>query len=475
MMENLDAAQLWAEEEFAHARLRDKRRTARLVDMAAEAARHPAGRISALFSTDAQRQGAYDWLENPACEPGSVARASHQATARRCQNQPLVFVPVDKASLTLADPQVRKDLGPVGTRVTRARGLQVMSAIAVDEEGTPQGLLGQAYWSRTNEPHAVPAHRRPVQEKETRYWEQVMGQARQNLSAQAAGSKPWFQVDREGDAWPVIVGALELRQDQYLTIRASWNRRLQDCPGSQEQGQGAAYLWGCLQDHPVLGDYQLHVSAGPKRTAREAIMQLRAGPVTLDLYNKQTKTHQPARVWAVLVQESTAVPAGQKPIEWLLLTTYPVHSVQDAGLVVWAYTQRWRIEEFHKAWKSGCRVEDIQLEESERIVKWAIILAAVAMRLVRLTYLARHQPQRPARQELTEYEVEALLDLDVEGHLEPATLTVWEAVDAIARLGGYVGPSSGGPPGMLVLTRGWVRVQAVATAYRNRADKAAAG
>lgn len=97
------------------------------------------------------------------------------------------------------------------------------------------------------------------------------------------------------------------------------------------------------------------------------------------------------------------------------------------------------------------------------------------MRLVRLTYLARHQPQRPARQELTEYEVEALLDLDVEGHLEPATLTVWEAVDAIARLGGYVGPSSGGPPGILVLTRGWVCVQAVATAYRNRADKAAAG
>ena len=80
-------------------------------------------------------------------------------------DQTLVFVPVDKASLTLADPQVRKDLGPVGTRVTRARGLQVMSAIAVDEEGTPQGLLGQAYWSRTNEPHAVPAHRRPVQEK----------------------------------------------------------------------------------------------------------------------------------------------------------------------------------------------------------------------------------------------------------------------------------------------------------------------
>ena len=57
-------------------------------------------------------------------------------------------------------------------------------------------------------------------------------------------------------------------------------------------------------------------------------------------------------------------------------------------------------------------------------------MAAVAMRLVRLTYLARHQPQRPARQELTEYEVEALLDLDVESHLEPATLTVWEALSA---------------------------------------------
>src|ERR1700731_3390398 len=115
MIENNAESRKWAEEEFGQARLRDKRRTDRLISMASKAAINPAGQVSAVFTLETELQGAYDWLENPAVAPSAVAQASYRATALRCQGQPLVFVPVDKASLTLADPQRRKDIGPVGS------------------------------------------------------------------------------------------------------------------------------------------------------------------------------------------------------------------------------------------------------------------------------------------------------------------------------------------------------------------------
>ena len=81
------------------------------------------------------------------------------------------------------------------------------AAIAVSADNTPQGLLGQAYWTR---PRAL-RKRRPqerdrlkVQDKETRYWCEVMRQARDALGRRAPMTKPWFQLDRGGDAWPIL-------------------------------------------------------------------------------------------------------------------------------------------------------------------------------------------------------------------------------------------------------------------------------
>src|SRR5438270_12735408 len=187
MLEDNAELRKWAEQEFGQARLHDQRRTERLIRMASQAAAHPAGQISAVFTTDSEREAAYDWLENEAISPSAVAQACYRATAVRCLGQPLVFAPVDKASLTLTDPQRLKDLGPVGTRAKKGRGLQVMTGIAVDQEGTPQGLIGQAYWSRSDKPNPVNRNRRAVEEKETRYWGQVMKQGRGVFAEQAPG------------------------------------------------------------------------------------------------------------------------------------------------------------------------------------------------------------------------------------------------------------------------------------------------
>ena len=138
-----------------------------------------------------------------------------------------------------------------------------------------------------------------------------------------------------------------------------------------------------------------------------------------------------------------------------MLPNYPVHSFEDARLVVFGYTQRWRVEEFHKTWKSVCGIEDTLLAEATRIVIWAVILAAVAMRIERMKYLARMSPDAPASEELTQAEIDTVIGLtQPKGYKRGDMPTIGLAVRWIADLGGYTGKSSGGPPGSIVIGRG---------------------
>lgn len=142
-----------------------------------------------------------------------------------------------------------------------------------------------------------------------------------------------------------------------------------------------------------------------------------------------------------------------------MLTNRPVWTFAQALKVVDGYTHRWRIEEFHKTWKTGaCNVEGMQLHCSESAIRWATILSAVAARVERLKYLSRTEPNTPADAELLPHEIKALVVLHhrTAKHCDSLarTLTIGEAVLWIAQLGGYTGKSSGGPPGTITITRG---------------------
>ena len=189
-------------------------------------------------------------------------------------------------------------------------------------------------------------------------------------------------------------------------------------------------------------------------------MTVRAATVTLDLLNAWTSSKCALTVNAVWVRETSAAPRGERPLDWLLLTNYPIDSFDDAKLVLFGYTQRWRIEDFHKTWKSGvCDVESTQLHAKAHVIKWATILAAVAMRAERLKHLAREQPSLPASAELSATEVEALILLKRKYKKRTETITdamptIAQATLWIAELGGYTGKSSGGPPGSITIGRG---------------------
>ncbi|MDO9223133.1 MAG: IS4 family transposase [Caulobacter sp.] len=447
----------WGEEEFGRAGLGDARRHRRLIQMAVRVAEAPAGTVSAVFRTTAEREGAYRLLSNEHVDWLDIAEASHAACVERCRGERVVFVAEDGSSLNITDDTRAKGTGPIGARGMGARGFQLMNAIAITLDGVPVGICGQTWWARSEKADPRSDKAKSPEEKETRHWYELAAQVRERFATYGDGDTiAWFQYDRGGDAWPVLLDAQNI--GQWVTVRSSSDRRIADSPDGTRR-----YLRETVAASPVLGSYNLRVTGGPGRAARTAVMEVKACPVALQMTDDRTSKKHEVVVWAVSTKEVGSTPEGEKPLHWLLLTTRPVLDLQDAQLTIYGYTQRWRVEEFHKAWKSAyCDVEDLQLRSENGIRAWGTLLAAAAMRLLRLTYLSRHEPDRPATDEFSVDEIHAVhmaRDKDWNGKRIP---TIGQVTRWIADLGGYVGKSSGGPPGMIVLARGWERVAPIA-------------
>jgi hypothetical protein len=448
----------------------------RLVMMAEQAARAPAGLISDVFDSDATRQAAYDFLESPLVHHPPMQRALAEACARAAAPQPFAFVAIDGTTLTLTDVDGTKDFGNIGgRRGDRARGIKVISALGLEPTGVPLGIAAQRYWARPDKEHrSRREQKREVRErdgllKETQHWVDVIEEVHRRFDESRADA--WFVIDREGDA-QAILRALSASGHRF-TVRSSWNRTVQTAAG-----RGGLHDW--MQRQPICGSYPLEVAAHEKRTARTASMHLRTGRVVLEMRIGQTRYVEHLAVNVVWAREVDTAPDGEPPLDWMLLTNEPVESFEAACLVVFSYTQRWRIEELHKAWKSGlCGIEQTQLRSQKAVIKWATILCAVAARAERLKHRSRQQPEIAATAELSRHEIRALLLLKRAAKKRTEQVpddvpSLGQAVRWLADLGGYTGKSSGGPPGTITISRGLQRVRdAAAVLEQIERDRAA--
>ena len=230
-----------------------------------------------------------------------------------------------------------------------------------------------------------------------------------------------------------------------LTVRATHDRAVAD--------DQAKRLRELLEGQSALGAYILPVTGRTRRKKRDANMEVRFCRTSLLVGGGTNRRELP--MFAVLTRERGTTPVGEKPIEWLPLTTFPVESYEDAIRVIFGYSQRWRIEEHHKSWKSCCSVEDTQLRDFDSIVHWAIILACVALRIERLKYLGRNRPEVPADVDLNRDELDAIIMLSrTTEYVVGGTPPIGIVVRWIANLGGYTGKSSGGPEQTGCLPRG---------------------
>jgi hypothetical protein len=451
----MEGARRWAEEEFGAARLGDARRTRRLVRLASEVAAKPAGTVTQVCASSASREGAFRLLENDAVKWQPIAGCVREATMRRCRGREQVFVAVDATSLHITDEQCSKGIGSIGAADQGARGVHAMTALAVSNDGAPLGIVEQKLWVReSRSPRGEGG--RPKHGGESAFWCEVLGECRTAFVDGAADTTPWYQLDRGGDCWQVLDYASD--EDVLLTVRATHDRRLDD----------ARHLWEAVERAKVFAKTTLQLPAKPsvwrkKRVAgrrhavrvagrRPRIARLSIRATTVSVLVTTPEGSQPRVFNVVLVRETHR--AASDRVEWLLLTTHPIATRADVLAVVRGYSMRWRVEDFHRAWKRGhCNVEDTQLRSREALYKWVTLLAAVATRAQRLAHQARLTPQALATSELTAIELTALLALRAPKVPPPDPLTLQQAVRWIAELGGYIGPWNG-PPGPTVIGRG---------------------
>lgn len=410
-----------------------------------------------MIKNEAELQGAYDLLEEERVSAEDLCAAFADATCERAGANSWMFAVVDGTSVTVTDWTGEKGLGTTGNLTHGGRGLKVITALGVDPRGVTVGLLDQVWWARQNaRKHAADKRKhnasRPLEEKETRHWIEAIARARQR--AEANGKRLCFLIDREGDNRDILL-ALQAPGHDFI-VRAAWDRL------TQATGEDQQRLRQRIGGQSPIGTYDVDIKAAPSRAARAARMVVRTAHVTLMMRPRGRPRNETAQiavnvVWA---REEGTTPAGEKPLDWLLLTSLPVDSFEAARASVVGYTRRWRIEEMHRVWKSGgCQVEETQLRSAEGIKVWATILASVASRIERLRLLARVDPEQPASIDLDPDEIRALVllkrDRRKRGERIPSGMpTIGQATLWIAELGGYTGKSSGGPPGAVNIRRG---------------------
>ena len=171
------------------------------------------------------------------------------------------------------------------------------------------------------------------------------------------------------------------------------------------------------------------------------------------------REHRPSGPLRLRVVELREVspPQGATPVRWVLYTTANVADVASANRVIGHYEQRPTIEDYHKCWKTGCRVESRQYATAERLERVAGLLSVVAVRLLQLRTAARETPDAPAEDIAPRAWIEMLRTVR---KLPAAKLvTIRDFVRQLAGLGGHLLRKGDGEPGWITLWRGYEKLQ----------------
>jgi len=447
------AGQDWIREEFGSAELGDERLTERLVYTAALLAAQPTASIPQACGSWAATKGAYRLFDNEKTTPMALIEAHREATLERLKGQAVVLAVQDTTELSLTHHPATQGLGPIGA--PPAQGLLVHSTLAVSRAGVPLGLLAQQVWARDPEDIGKRARRKktPTVDKESQKWLDGLAESQTEVPV---GVRLVMVGDREADIYDLFHAA---HGEADLLVRAAYDRGV-----DSEEG----HLWASLAATPIAGHYTITVPRADDQPSRAATLEVHFAEVRIrPPSNRPGKGALPdiplAAVWAI---ERHPL-ADTEPIEWMLLTSVAVRALAEAiERIVW-YTYRWVVERYHFTLKSGCRVEQRQLETAERMANCFAVYAVIAWRLLWLTYAARRTPEVSSTVALTTAEWQALRCFTQgtgKGSKTPPSLR--EAVRAIAQLGGFLGRRSDGEPGVMVLWRGFQRLQDLAKLWR---------
>lgn len=378
-----------AEDLFGNAPLGDRRRTARLVSTFELMRKHPGGTLPDKFSSPADLRAFYRLCDCEDVTHASVIKAARQFTLRRMAEHvgPVLVLhdatELDYTSLTsLAD-----DLGQIGKGTRRGYVCQNVLAVAADS-GETLGLLDQILHHRDD----VPKGESITQSRERKTRESLLWlKGTEHLPAD---SRLVDVADQGSDSFEFLEH--EVHSGRRFVLRAYKTRKVY--AGPDPTGE-QFYLKDYAQSLPELGRFKMDVQAQKNRKARkQAEFSIRGGSVLVCPPHVKYGNHgdAPLPMFVVLVSEVNP-PAGEKPVEWMLLTNERVQTFADGWRVTGWYEKRWIVEELHKAKKTGCRIEDMQFTTTCRLEPAIALLSVVAVTLLNLRDASRRNDAKTRR------------------------------------------------------------------------------
>lgn len=451
----------WYEDEFAGISLKDCRRTRRFLKVVAAWWTHLGPSIASLCQGWTEQMGAYRLFKCVYVTLAAVLAPHRRMTITRVQGESVALVLQDTSEVVYEGKPIARTPGEVGPLNSERRvGVFAHIQYVVTPDHRPLGVLDLSPWKRKRLEHKTQtrAHKQqPFEEKESYRW--FLGYRTACALARLAPQTKIVSIaDREGDIYEILLAAASARGRADYVIRSNQNRACLPAKGERAQS-----LRMQLALAPPRASGVVQVPEGPGRAARTAQVVLRA--VTLRLRPPARPDRRlPCVVVHVVQVREVAPPAGVEPLEWILLTSLPITTIDEVTTIVRYYACRWEIEIFFRLWKSGCHVEEFQCHTWARLAPVMALCAVFAWRLHYLTRLGQTAPDTlctPYFNE-AEWKVIALLATQEVPKIPP---TVREVLWWVAKLGGFAGRRADREPGPLVLMRGWLRVQEAIRLY----------
>lgn len=428
--------------------------------MAAQFAANPSGSTPEQTESWSDCKAAYRLFDCEAVTFAGLATPHWQRTKARASGHYLLL-----GDTTIVSFDGERNISGMGIVSSgSAKGYLLHSSLMVTADNSHQivGLAGQTIHYRQRVAKSEKQRERLQRQRESEIWGEVIDQV---------GPPPenvrWTHVfDRGGDNFEVYCHLL-LNQSDWVVRAAQLTRRIVTPAG--EQTELGEYLQSC----PVAGTYELEVKANHEQPARTALVEVRLGQVGLPLPRNCGRFARECGITfitmhAVEVREVNP-PPGVEPLRWVLLTSHAVTTFEEALEVITYYEQRPLIEEFHKALKTGCRLEDRLYETAKRWEAVTAMLSIVAVRLLQLKTVAKAEPDRPAEELVPRPWIEMLSAMR-KGKPKPIR-TAYEFMRALAGLGGHLGRKHDGEPGWITLWRGFNKLHLLlrgATAIHNK-------
>lgn len=446
----------WVSEEFKKIKLGDERLKNRLLTIVRDFYGKPEANIPQASQSRSKTKAAYRFFDNESVTMDTILSAHYESTKERIKKDKIILAVQDTTSLNYSAHPMTEDLGPIGSS-KKTIGLLVHDTMAFNTEGTPLGLLNVQCWARDPENFGKKQKRfeAPIEEKESYKWIKSYQAA---MSAQKENKKTIIVSvgDREADIYELFELALQDEKNPKVLVRANHNRNI-----TEEQ----SHLWEYMESLEISGIQRIKVPRKSNIPSREADLSIRFHGIELKPPSRK-KEKKKLKIHCVFAREENA-PENVTPIEWMLLTTIPVNTFEEAIEKIEWYSKRWGIEIYHKTLKSGCKIEQRQLGNADRIESCLAIDMVIAWRIYHLTKLGREIPNVPCTVFFEEAEWKALIAYKTKNPIAPKKIpTLREAIHLVASLGGFLGRKCDGEPGTKTLWLGLQRLDDITETYK---------